>query len=332
MAWSRARNITAVAALGALVLSGCGGGESEASNADAITVYSTMMPPVQERLAEAFAEKTGLEVNSVRVQSADLARRFDEEWTANQNIADVVTLNELLYFEDAAEAGKFVELTEIPGFTELDERFRVNDASFVTTMAPTVFAYNTDMVAEADVPQDYGDLLDPRFKGKILVSDPRTNSELSAKFWYALKESQGEEWFERFRAQDLQLAASTTPGMEDVVAGEAAMILPAYDMNLTPYEGTDAPVAVTPPLDTSTALTFFTGISSKAKNPEGAEDWVEFTLSEEGQSIINDGIGVSPLGNQVPGSLPMPDGLVEPSAEEALADYNHLLDLLGIEG
>jgi iron(III) transport system substrate-binding protein len=47
---------------------------------------------------------------------------------------------------------------------------------------PEVIVYNTDLVSAADAPKDWDDLLDPRWKGKILVRDPNPSDTMRTIF------------------------------------------------------------------------------------------------------------------------------------------------------
>lgn len=318
------------AAVLAAGLTGCSSG-SAGGDPNSITVYSTMIPAVQARLAEAFEAKTGIVVESMRVQSAALTQRFDEESRANRPVADVLTMNEELYALDAAEAGMFADLSDVPGVADMPEEWRLNEYTFMPTFAPNKVAYNKAKVGPELVPTNWRDLLNPAFKGQILFSDPRTNQELSCKTLHALAEQEGESFLSELGAQDLRVVTSSTPGMEDLAGGNGMLLNQSYDMNLLAYEDKGNPIGLTDTFDPIVGLEFFTQIPANAPNPEGARQWVEFLISEEGQTLVNEGVGVSPLGEQIPGSLPMPGNRATPDPQEAVDACPQYLDLLGIE-
>jgi len=53
---------------------------------------------------------------------------------------------------------------------------------FGTYMTPEVIGYNADVVSEADVPKDWDDVLDPKWRGKILIRDPIASGTMRAIF------------------------------------------------------------------------------------------------------------------------------------------------------
>lgn len=307
--------------------SGAEADESEAGGS--ITVYSTMIPGVQERLAEAFEEETGIRVDWTREQSAAMTRRFHEEYQAGQAVADVLTMNEEQYAVDNEDM--FVDLTDIKGMDAIGEEWWLTDATVRPTFAPQKIAYSKAKMEGRKIPETWEDLLNPDFKGQILFGDPRTNPELSAKSWSAVLDSHGEDFLKQLAGMDLVIVPSSTPGMEDLAAGNGEILVPSYDMNLLAYEDAGAPIGLTVPFEPVVGLTFFAQIPENAPNLEGARRWIEFLFSPKGQELINQGgIGVSPLPD-IPGALPMPDEIVSPPAAESLERMDQILDLLEIE-
>ena len=330
----RARALAVVAGAAVLALAACGSSAESSGGGDAskITVYSTMIPVVQERLAADFEERTGIEVNWTREQSSALTRRFHEETAAGKPVADVLTMNEEVYAVENADL--FEDLSDLEGMDEIPEDWRLTDQSFQPTFAPQKIAYSKEKFAgrEDDLPENWADLLDPMFAGgKILFADPRTNQELSSKHLYALAETEGEQYLADLAAQGLTIVPSSTPGMEELAAGNGELLVYSYDMNLLAYEEAGAPIGLVGPFDPVVGLNFYTQIPKGAPHGDAARAWVEYIVSPEGQQIINDGIGVSPLGDSVPGSLTIDNVAPEPDAEKALAQLPSYLDLLGLE-
>lgn len=324
--------VSCVAAIAATsVLAACSSTSSGDGDPDKLTVYSTMIPAVQERLAEAFEKKSGITVESVRIQSSQLTKRFDEEFKAKRPVADVLTMNEEIYARESADADMFEDISGIPGLEQVPEDWRLSEYSYIPTFAPNKVAYSKAKVAGDQVPTSWQDLLKPEFKGQILFSDPRTNPELSCKLLDALATSEGEEYLRDLGNQDLRVVTSSTPGMEDLAGGNGMLLNQSYDMNLLAYKDKGEPIGLSEAFAPIVGLEFFTQIPANAPNPEGARQWVEFLFSEEGQQLANDGVGVSPLGQQVPGSLSMPGNRVDVDPQAAVDACPKYLDLLGIQ-
>lgn len=53
---------------------------------------------------------------------------------------------------------------------------------FGTYLTPEVIAYNSAVVSEADAPKDWDEVLDPRWKGKVIIRDPIASGTMRAIF------------------------------------------------------------------------------------------------------------------------------------------------------
>lgn len=325
----------ALAALTAATLAGCGSSSDKGKDSQAdstVTVYSTMIPAVQERLAADFETRTGIKVAWTREQSSALTRRFDEESAAGKPNADVLTMNEQVYATQ--KAASFEDLTGLRGMDGVPKDWRLTDQTFESTFAPSKIAYSKAKFAgrEDELPKSWKDLLNPRFKGgKILFADPRTNPELSSKQLFALVEAEGDDFLAGLAGQEMTIVASSTPGMEELAAGNGELLVTSYDMNLLAYQDKGAPIGLVGPFVPVAGLTFYTQIPKNAPHPDNAKKFVEYLFSTDGQSIVNDGIGVSPLGDKVKGSLTMPERAADPDPVKTTAKLPHYLDLLGIK-
>ena len=85
------------------------------------------------------------------------------------------------------------------------EAHDASNAWYGTYMTPEVIAYNTNAVKAADAPKDWDEVLDPRWKGKVLIRDPIASGSMRAIFGAILARSvartgstaEGWEWLRR---------------------------------------------------------------------------------------------------------------------------------------
>lgn len=301
----------------------------KASAAGTVSIYSTTHPAVQAKLAENFTAKTGIAVQSLRLNSAALAQRFLAEQRGGQHICDVFTQgNDILLRKITAE-GLLISLADRAGVAGLNGFWKPDDHFILVTASPGGIAYNPKLVPAELVPTNWSDLVKPEFKGKIILTDPR-NSETLVPFVLLLREEFGDDFLRKLGQQDLKLVPVTQQGVEQVAAGEAWVVLPCNPGNLERYVGQDAPVKLAPMPPSPNWTSYFTAIPKTAPNMEGAKAWFDYTMSREGQAILCANVSVSPL-DDVPGALPKPSGeLKDPDIERALKHSNELFDLLGL--
>lgn len=305
------------------------GGVAPKVHADSgsIVVYSTTMTPVQRKMEAAFTAKTGIRVQSIRLINNPLAQRFLSEQNAGQYLCDVITLGLEAFFQDAAQKQLIVDLSAIANISGISSTWRPDKHYVNIAMAPQTIGYNTRKVTGNLIPKSWADVLRPEFAGQVIMPDPRAN-DTGVAFLDMLHEQYGDDFIRRL-GKGLKLAPTLQPAVEQVLAGGASIILPCLAMALIQYEGTSAPISTVPSLSPTTAQNFYSGIATHAPNPQGAAAWMNFTLSREGQEILNKGISVSPLG-KIPGSLDAPAVVKQSDTTKSMKKADLLFDLLGL--
>ena len=167
-----------------LVATACGasaaGGEDEGGAGDAraatLTVYSGREEELVAPLLEQFEADTDIPLEVRYGDSAELAATILEEGDATP--ADVFFSQDAGALGAVAEAGLVREL-DADILERVAERFRSPDGSWVGTSGRArVAAYNTQALAEDELPDSILEFTDPRWKGRI--GFPPTNSSFQA--------------------------------------------------------------------------------------------------------------------------------------------------------
>jgi iron(III) transport system substrate-binding protein len=264
-----------VAALGA---AGCGGSDG------ALTVYSGREEELVSPLFEMFTEETGIDVEVRYGDSAELAATIAEE--GDNSPADV------FFAQDPGSLGSIEsQLSQLPQETlgRVDARFRDAEGRWVGTSGRSrVIAYNTESLAENEVPDSVFDLTDPRWKGRIGVAP--TNASFQA-FVTAMRMSAGEErtrrWLRDLKSNSPKEYDKNLLIVEAVGRGEIDLgLVNHYYLYLAKEEQPEAPVA-NHFLEAGDpgALVSVAGAAVLATTDqrEDAERFVEFLLSDEAQ-------------------------------------------------
>jgi iron(III) transport system substrate-binding protein len=286
----RRSTATVLAAVALAGLAGCGGDDDgEAAGAETegtLTVYSGREEELVAPLFDMFEQETGIEVEVRYGDSAELAATIAEE--GDNSPADV------FFAQDPGSLGA-VEgeglLGELPEETldKVDERFRDPDGHWIGTSGRArVVVYNTEALAEDELPDSIWEFTEPEWKGKIGL--PPTNASFQA-FVTAMRLTEGDdrarEWLEGIQANDPKLYESNTPVVEAAAAGEIEVgFVNHYYLYVVKEEQPDAPIA-NHYLggDDPGALVSVAGaaVLAGSDQPEAAQRFVDFLLSEEGQ-------------------------------------------------
>ncbi len=192
---------TLVAVLAACSDSGSGDTTPDASNGEALTLYSGRSENLVGPLVEQLEGTLGFPIDVVYGGTPEITGKLVEEGAASP--ADVV------FSQDAGALGLLDRsglLEQLPASVtnQVPENYRAEDSTWVATSARArVLVYNDDKVQPQDLPSGIDGLLDPKWKGQVGFAP--TNASFQS-FVTGLRVSRGEdgarEWLEAFKANE----------------------------------------------------------------------------------------------------------------------------------
>ncbi len=256
-----------------------------------LTVYSPHGRDQLEVFKEAFeAGHPGAEVEWVDMGSQEVLDRIRSERANPQ--ADVWYGGTEDLFGRAAAEGLLEPYRPSWAESVLPEARGRDDLYFGVYLTPAVITFNSDAVARQDAPQDWDDMLDPRWEGNVLVRDPMPSGTMRMIFQMIMYRglqatgdtAAGYEWLRRLDAQTKEYVLNpailyqklarqeglvTLWNLPDVLRVQAQGFPLDY---VIPRSGT--PVSVD-------AIAIVKGAGSR----ELAEAFIEFVGSVEGQLL-----------------------------------------------
>ncbi|MBK5200507.1 MAG: thiamine ABC transporter substrate-binding protein [Spirochaetaceae bacterium] len=198
-----------------------------------------------QKVVENFEKKTGIKVDLV--SAGDGPQMLNKvELEKDSPVADVVlgipndlaakALNSSLFESYSAPA-----LKDIPAHLIFDKTNTLNPFDY----GDFAFCYDSEKLAKKDVPTSLEDLTDPKYKGKIILIDPRTSTVgLGLLLW--TREVFGDDyltWWEGVKDNALTITDGWSSAYGMFTEGEAPIVLsyttsPAYHVmweNTTRY-------------------------------------------------------------------------------------------------
>jgi len=148
---------------------------------------------------------------------------------------------------------------------------------------PYVVAYNTKLVPGQSAPKKYEDLLDPKWKGKMMIEGTKAD-------WFAgILQIMGQERGLRYMRDLASQQPSPREGHELlaqlVAAGEGLMDVNIPIASVERMKERGAPIDWTA-VGPAPAIMVGVGISSQTTRPNAAKLYVDFVLSREGQRLM----------------------------------------------
>lgn len=284
----------ALAAVGALALTACaepeGGGDATADGAGAeggggtVTLYtSEPQAKIDEVIAAFNEEQPDIEVEVFRAGTGELKARIETEKATGEVGADVLLAADVPTFEGYKEEDLLREFTPTDA-DALDEVALDPDGYFVgTRIIPTVIAHNTNDVEEP--PTSWADLTSEEYADQIVLPNPDVSgaAAFNASAW-SLHPELGPDWISALGANNPQVAESNGPTSQAVAEGSRPIGI-VVDYLVRDLAAKGSPIAVSYPSEGVPFITQPGAIFADTDDPEAAELFLNFLVSQKGQEI-----------------------------------------------
>jgi iron(III) transport system substrate-binding protein len=249
-----------------------------------VVVYTSLNLKDSVPIVEAFEKKYGVKVSLWRSSSEKVVQRAVAEARAGRFACDILETNgpemEAMHREELLEEFFSPNFKDLPRAAFPKHRHYVADRFNFFTIA-----YNTNLVKANEVPDTYGDLLHPRFAGRVGI-------EAGDVDWFgAMVKSMGEEkglaFFRKLAAAKPEIRSGHTLMAELVASGEIPLAATIYNHNAERLVVKGAPIrwkALKPTFGRPNAI----GVARRAPHPHAALLFSDFMLSLEGQTILKE--------------------------------------------
>ena len=250
--------------------------------------YTSLNSEVTAEVVDAYEEATGLGIAVYRASGEDVDNRVREEARAGVAGADVVGNSGIPLTRLAAD-GILQPFTSPvhDGLVEGGGR----EAWSATRFNIFTFAWNTNLVSEAEQPQTYQDLADPKWDGQMAM-------ELQPYEWYwalwnylveeqGMTEDEADAYFQDL-AEGSDFVNGHSTKRQLMVVGEYAITPHDYSYTVEAQVISGAPVAWAPPEGQPMfARPNGEALVRNAQNPAAAVTFLEWILTD-GQEILAD--------------------------------------------
>ncbi len=235
----------------------------------------------------AFEKKYGIKVNYFRGNATDIALKVSSEAKAGRIMADVVdgTATSVMLRRDD-QVMKWVPENKFDKQFVDPEGYWIASNFYVLTPG-----YNTEMVKKADVPKTYADLLDPKWKGKMIwnaTSSASAGAGFVGTVLLSMGEEKGMDYLRALAKQNVvSVASSGRQVLDQVISGEYPLGLQIFNNHAVISARQGAPSGWAP-LETSMAVIATISVTKASAHPNAAKLFMEFVTSEEGQKLLAD--------------------------------------------
>ncbi|MEO7744291.1 MAG: extracellular solute-binding protein [Usitatibacter sp.] len=250
--------------------------------------YSSVDVKVGEAVARVFREqypKIPIEVE--RAGSERVFQRVNQEMQSGIKNADVVNSSDASHFLFWKQQAKLAKHTP-PDALKFPAQYRDPDGTYFTwraTLSP--MGYNTNLLKEAEAPKGYKDLLDPKWKGKLVKAHPGY-SGTALTGTYAITRALGWDYLEKLSKQGVQQLQSTTAPPKTLASGERAVMVDGNEYNMFIEIQNKSPVKIIYPVEGTPFVSSPTAIFSDAPHPSAARVLQNFLFTPKIQQLMVD--------------------------------------------
>ena len=256
-----------------------------------VVVYNGAVgTPVLPKVGAAFEAKYGVRFELLEARASELRERIRTEQASGKILGDVSHNGSTTTALQLAE-GTFQPHGTLPNGKRPVAPFAADDIRIPIYVITYGILVNTDMVKPGEEPKTWQDLLNPRWKGKLLSDDMRALGG-GAVFFMVTTQKYGKEFHEKLAQQQPHMNRDLRGNYPRVARGEYPVYFPFTLPDSLDLKGLPAK-AIMPP-EGSPYVRFDGAMFKGAPHPNAARLFLDFLLTDEAQ-LLYANLGFMPV-------------------------------------
>ncbi|MGH7314418.1 MAG: extracellular solute-binding protein [Candidatus Rokuibacteriota bacterium] len=254
--------------------------------------YTSLALPSAEKVAKMFEQAyPGITVEVHRTGSQRVLQRLMQELQANIKNADVVHTSDAGHFVLLKDKKLLLKYTP-DGADRLPGGFKDKDGYYYGLRATvSVIAYNPKIVSAAEAPKTWKDLLDPKWRGKLVTAHPGYSGVIATHV-LALVNLHGWDYFKKLAENKPMIVQSAVDPPGVVASGERPVAANTADYNAYATKKKGNPIEIVIPREGVPLVVSPTAITTFAPHPNAAKLFTDFSFSREVQQTLADSEGL----------------------------------------
>jgi iron(III) transport system substrate-binding protein len=254
--------------------------------------YTSLALSSSEKVAKLFETAyPGVKVEVHRTGSQRILQRMMQELSSNIRNVDVVHTSDAGHYVLLKEKKLLMRYTPAgvdafaPGFKDRD------GFHYGLRATVNVIAYNTKMIAAAEAPRTWKDLLDPKWRGRLVTAHPGYSGVIATHV-LALVHLNGWDYFKTLAQNKPMLVQSAVDPSGIVASGERPVAVNGGDYTFYQTKKKGNPVEIVYPKEGVPLVVSPSAITSFAPHPNAARLFTDFIFSRDVQQVLADTEGL----------------------------------------
>jgi len=252
-----------------------------------ITWYTSADLRLAEKVGKAFEQKfPGIRARVERAGGERIFSRVAQEYAAGIHVPDAVSTGDAAQFIAWKRSGLLAAYVPDDVAKDIPAAHRDPDGHYATVRSSLcVIAYNTQLVNSAEAPKSFADLLDLKWKGKIVKAHPSYSGTIMTSTYQMVREL-GWTYLEKLAQQQLLQIQSATDTPKKVVLGERPVMADGNESNVLLLKEAGQPIEVVYPAEGTPSIVQPSAIFKAAPHPNAARLFQNYLFSVEGQELF----------------------------------------------
>ncbi|HKS86303.1 MAG TPA: extracellular solute-binding protein [Pseudolabrys sp.] len=251
--------------------------------------YTSIDLKLSETIGKAFEAKyPGVQCKVERSGAERLLQRIGQEYAANVHAVDVVNSSDaslLVYWKQQGMLEPYVPEDVAKFYPAAHKDPDGTYASFRVFLC--VIAYNTNLVKKEEAPKSFADLLDPKWKGKIVKAHPGYSGTIMTAT-YQCSRDLGWSYFEKLAQQNVLQVQSAADPPKKIALGERAIQADGVEYLILHEKESGQPVEPVYATEGTPIIVGPNGMFKAAPNPNAARLFQNFCFTPECQQLCID--------------------------------------------
>ncbi len=304
-----------------------------------VTIYTTASSSTRVDLSKAFSQKYGLKLEFVMGRGSEMVEKLAMERRNNIYLADIYlggATTPTTSFKPKGFLAPLKPLLILPEVTNakawfgggvlFTDREKQYVACPILTAANSYLATNTELVKPGEI-KAYKDLLNPKWKGRIIMNDPTIAGAGSRWFAVVADKYTGLDYMRALVKQEPVITRDQRLQMEGLARGKYAIAIGAQPDILESFIKVGSPVKPLVP-EEGTWLGGGPGLIcyfDRAPHPNATKVFINWLLSKEGQTFYSKTVGAESARLDVPTDHLSKDDLREPGVKYFVSEEEEFL-------
>jgi iron(III) transport system substrate-binding protein len=248
--------------------------------------YTSVDLPLAEKVAKAFEAKyPGIAVRVERTGAERVFTRIAQEQSSRIFACDVVQSSDAAHFVVWKRDGLLAPYVPEDVAKHYPDDHKDPDGLFASyRVYLCCMGYNTTLVKADEAPRSFGDILDPKWIGKIVKAHPGYSGTILTATYQTARDI-GWGYYEKLAQQKILQVQSASDPPKKLALGERAIMADGIEYGIFQLKERGQPVEAIYPKEGTPLIVGPNGIMKSAPNPNAARLLQNFMLSAECQQF-----------------------------------------------